>query len=122
MSKKIIAVALDINNIPFVSDDELILTLEQQKIWYTTNTQAIEVPGYIKFFDNLINSFFKKFFKNKKRQNSLRYNYFTKKVSHYLKTHDYDEIIFENQKLKSSILPNFKNKSKYVAKDSSSIV
>lgn len=115
MSKKIIAVALDINKIPYVNETEVILTPGVQKIWYTAKTVPITIPGYIKFGDNIINSFLKKFVKKSSKHDILMFNYFTNRVSRYIKKNSYDDIIFENDKLKSAILPNFENKNEYVA-------
>lgn len=117
MSKKIIVVALDIKKIPYVNEAEVIFTPGEQKIWYTAKTQAVEIPNHIKFGDNLLNSFIKKFFKKSQKRNLLTFNYFAKKVADYLKNHPYDEVIFENDALKNKILPNFKNKNEYVVKN-----
>ncbi len=116
-TKKVIAVALDINKIPYNSDVDVIFTPGTQKIWYTRNTQSIEIPKRILLFDSLLNSFFKKFSKKSNKHDVLKFNYFTNKVASYLKNHPYDAVIFENQQLKNKILPNFKNKNEYVVED-----
>lgn len=117
MAKKIIAVALNIKKIPYVNETEVIFTPGKQKIWYTANTKAIEIPNYIKVSDNLLNSFIKKFLKKSHKQNLFTFNYFANKVANYLKNHPYDEVIFENDELKNKILPNFKNQNEYVTKN-----
>lgn len=114
MSKKIVAVAMDINKIPYINDAQVIFTPGHQKIWYTTKTQSIEIPSYIKFGDTIINSFMKKFMRKSDKRNVLEFNYFANRVAAYLKKNGYDEIIFENDKLKNKILPNFKNKNEFV--------
>ena len=114
MAKKVVAVAMDINKIPYINDAQVILTPGKQKIWYTVKTQPIEIPAYIKLSDKVINSFIKKFLKKSKKQDILQFNYFTNRVARYLKTHSYDEIVFENYQLKNKILPNFKNNNEYV--------
>ena len=119
MSKKIIAVALDINKIPYINDNEIILTLGHQKIWYTTNTLAIEVPNRIKIYNDLLNRFMRKFMKKSTKHDLIQFNYFANKVADYIDKNSYDEIIFENNQLRNKILPNFKNKNEYVAHGSS---
>jgi len=116
MSKKNIAIATDINKIPYINDGELILTLGEQKIWYTTNIKAINVPGYVKFSNSIVNSFIKKFFKKSNKHDIVKFNYFTKQAASYLKNSTYDEVVFENEQLKNKILPNFKNKNEFVVK------
>ncbi|KRN96754.1 hypothetical protein [Companilactobacillus kimchiensis] len=118
MSKKIIAVALNINKIPYINNNEIILTPGNQKIWYTANTKAIQIPGYVKFNDALLNSFIKKFIKKSKKRDILKFNYFTRRVAIYIKKTNYDEIIFENEELKNKILPHFKNKNEFVINSS----
>jgi len=120
MSKKIIAVALDINKIPYINDNEIIVTPGPQKIWYTTNTVAIKIPNRIKFYNNLLNSFMKKFMKKSTKRDLIIFNYFANRAAAYVKKTSYDEIIFENEQLKNKILPNFKNKNEFV--ENSSIV
>lgn len=117
MSKKVIAVALDINKIPYVNDPEIIFTPGRQKIWYTANTQSIEIPKHIKLVDNLLNQLFEKFHKKPFQRDLATFNYFTKCVTRYLKTHPYDEIVFENNQLRDKILPNLQNKNEYVVKN-----
>lgn len=114
MSKRIIAVAMDINKIPYVTNNEIIITPGEQKIWYTAHTRAIKIPTYVKISDKLINSFIKKFLKKSTKQDILQFNYFTRRAAIYIKKNAYDEIIFENMKLKNKILPNFKNKNEFV--------
>ena len=116
-TKKVIAVALDINKIPYNSDVDVIFTPGTQRIWYTTNTQSIEIPKRILLFDSLLNSFFKKFSKKSNKHDVLKFNYFANKVARYLKDHPYDAVIFENEQLKNKVLPNFKNKNEYVVED-----
>lgn len=118
MSKKVIVVALDINNVPYINNTEVILTPGEQKIWYTAKTQSIEIPGYINFGDIIINKFIKKFMKKSRKRDLLKFSYFTNRVAEYLKTSSYDEIIFENSQLEKKILPNFKNGNEYIAKNS----
>lgn len=118
MSKKVVAVALDINKIPYVNDAEVIFTPGRQKVWYTTNTKSVEIPKYIELSDAVLNRLIKKFMKKSKKRDLLKFNYFTKQVAQYLKTHRYDEIVFENDNLKNKILPNFDNKNEYVVENS----
>lgn len=118
MSKKIIAVALDINKIPYINENEIIVTPGQQKIWYTTNTVAIKIPNRIKFYNKLLNSFMEKFMKKSTKRNLIIFNYFTNRAAAYIKKNSYDEIIFENEQLKNKILPNFKNKNEFVENSS----
>lgn len=118
MSEKIVAVALDINKIPYIDNPEIIFTLGDQKIWYTTNVQPILIPRSVKYSDALINAFLEKFVKKSTKRNILTLNYFTRHVAIELKKINYDKIIFESKVLKSKILPNFKNKNEYVINDS----
>jgi len=115
MSKRIIAVAVDINKIPYINDNELILTPGKQKIWYTSNTVAIEIPNRIKLYNKLLNLFMNKFMKKSTKRNIITFNYFANCAADYIKQNSYDEIIFENEQLKNKILPNFKNKNEFVA-------
>lgn len=114
MSQNTIAVALDINKIPYVNDHEIILTPGIQKVWYTAKTVPIIIPKRIKLMDSLINSFLDKFSKNNNKRNILKLNYFAKKVSKYLNRVEHDQVIFENDQLKSLVLSNLKNKNKYI--------
>lgn len=118
MSKRIIAVALDINKIPYTNDNAIILTPGNQKIWYTAQTKAIKIPGYVKMNDAILNAFIKKFMKKSTKHDILKFNYFTRRAAAYIKKVSYDEIIFENDKLKHAIMPNFKNKNEYVVDSS----
>jgi len=61
MSEKVIAVALDINKIPYVNNPEIIFTLGKQKIWYTTDTLSVDIPKFVHFSDLLLNKFFARF-------------------------------------------------------------
>jgi len=115
MSKKIIAVALDIKKIPYINDDEVIFTLGKQKIWYTTNIKPVNIPKHVKFCNSLFNSFLRKYLKHSDKQNIIEFNYFTRQIALRLKQTTYDEIIFENKDLQDKILPNFKNKNEYLA-------
>ncbi|GEO79791.1 hypothetical protein FD29_GL000154 [Companilactobacillus mindensis DSM 14500] len=118
MSKRIIAVAMDINKIPYVNNNEIIITPGEQKIWYTAHTQAIKIPAYVKIGDKLINAFIKKFLKKSTKQDVLQFNYFTRRAALYIQKNAYDAIIFENLDLKNKILPHFKNKNEYVVDSS----
>jgi len=111
MSKKIIAVALNINKIPYINDNEIIFTLGKQKIWYTADIKSVKIPKHIKLCNSLLN----KYLKHPDKQNTLEINYFARQVALKLKQTTYDEIIFENESLKNKVLPNLKNKNEYIA-------
>ncbi|MGQ2375819.1 hypothetical protein [Companilactobacillus zhachilii] len=113
MSEKIIAVALDINKIPYVNNIEVIFTPGKQKIWYTSNTVSIEIPRYIKIGDNILNNLIKKFAKKSKQYNRLEFNYFAKKVAKSLRKADYDELVFENDQLKHQVMSKLNNQKTY---------
>jgi len=116
MSEKVIAVALDINKIPYVNNPEIIFTLGKQKIWYTTDTLSVEIPKFVQFSDLLLNKFIARFLKKSDKRNILTFKYFTNRVATALKNCDYDELVFENDSLKRRILSKLNNKHRYAAK------
>ncbi|CAJ1190294.1 hypothetical protein CPR19088_GLDEOEPO_02081 [Companilactobacillus paralimentarius] len=118
MSEKIIAVALDINKIPYVNNIEVIFTPGKQKIWYTSNTVSIEIPRYIKIGDAILNNLIKKFSKKSKRFDRLEFNYFAKKVSKQLKKTDYYDLIFENDQLKNQVMSKLNSRKTYRVRNS----
>ncbi|GEO65479.1 hypothetical protein [Companilactobacillus nantensis] len=118
MSEKIIAVALDINKIPYVNNIEVIFTPGKQKIWYTSNTVSIEIPRYIKIGDAILNNLIKKFSKKSKRLDRLEFNYFAKKVSKQLKKTDYYDLIFENDQLKNQVMSKLNSRKTYRVRNS----
>jgi len=116
MSEKVIAVALDINKIPYVNNPEIIFTLGKQKIWYTTDTLSVEIPKFVQFSDLLLNKFIARFLKKSDKRNIFTFKYFTNRVATALKNCDYDELVFENDSLKRRILSKLNNKHRYAAK------
>ncbi len=115
MSKRVVAVAINIKKIPYVNDTEVIFTPGKQKIWYTANTVPIEIPKVVQFGDVIINKFIKKFLKKSKKHDILKLRYFTMQVAKRLKKSDYNEIIFENDELKNRI--SSKLTKEYVIRD-----
>jgi len=104
--KNIAMVALDTQKIPYVSDGrETILTVKNEKVWYTANLKVVTFPKIIRFNDYLLNGFINKFMKKSSKHDILKVNYFAKQVVSYLSKNNYDEIVFENDLLKNKILP-----------------
>ena len=115
MSRRVVAVAIDIKKIPYVNDTEVIFTPGKQRIWYTANTVSIEIPKVVQLGDVMINKFINKFLKKSKKQDILKLRYFTMRVAKLLKKSDYNEIIFENDELKNRI--SSKLTKEYVIRD-----
>lgn len=117
--KTIAVVAMNTANVPYFTDNEMIYTLENQKVWYTSHTKTIEIPQHILVGDYLLNRLIKKFLKKTRWKNVrdvLKVNYFCHMAATYLTLDSFDEVYFENEKLRSKIVPKAKKKN-YIIKD-----
>ncbi|AUI71930.1 hypothetical protein [Companilactobacillus alimentarius] len=103
MPKKIAVVAMNTKKIPYVDGNELIITLDNQKVWYTANTKQIKIPFLTNVFNSMTNNFIKKFMKRSTKKDTVKANYFSKQVARYLLENDFDQIIFENELLRKNI-------------------
>ena len=105
-------VAMNTKNIPYISDGhETILTVENEKVWYTANIRTVSFPTMIIFNDYLLNNFIKKFMKKSSKHDLLKVNYFTKQAASYLSKNHFDEIQFENDLLKNKVTKQLARKS-----------
>jgi hypothetical protein len=103
MPKKIAVVAMNTKKIPYVGGNELIITLDNQKVWYTANTKQIRIPFFTNVLNSMMNNFFDTFMKRSNKHNVVKANYFSKQVARYLLKNNYDQVVFENEQLRKNI-------------------
>ncbi|QFR69581.1 hypothetical protein [Companilactobacillus paralimentarius] len=93
MPKKIAVVAMNTKKIPYVGGNELIITLDNQKVWYTANTKQIRIPFFTNVLNSMMNNFFDTFMKRSNKHNVVKANYFSKQVARYLLKNNYDQVV-----------------------------
>lgn len=118
MTKNIAVVAMNTKKIPYVGGNELIITLDNQKVWYTANTKQIRIPLVIKFGDLIINKFIQRFMKRSKKRDLLKTNYFSKQVARFLGRNEFTQVVFENEHLRTTISHKLEKKHGFVPETS----
>ncbi|GEO47407.1 hypothetical protein [Companilactobacillus kimchii] len=111
MPKKIAVVAMNTKKIPYVGGNELIITLDNQKVWYTANTKQIRIPFFTNVLNSMMNNFFSTFMKRSNKQDVVKANYFSKQVARFLLKNNYDQVVFENEQLRKNISRRLEKKT-----------
>lgn len=111
MPKKIAVVAMNTKKIHYVGGNELIITLDNQKVWYTANTKQIRIPFFTNVLNSMMNNFFDTFMKRSNKHNVVKANYFSKQVARYLLKNNYDQVVFENEQLRKNISRRLEKKT-----------
>lgn len=116
--KKIAVVAMNTKKIPYVGDNELIITLDNQKVWYTANTKQIRIPFFTNVLNSMMNNFTTTFMKHSNKKDIIKTNYFSKQVARYLRKNNYDRIVFENEQLRKNISHRLEKKTAVIPETS----